>query len=215
MIPLPILGLDGAAGNAVGCLITPRGVDYAESDANQPHSQAILPMIQRLLDAQRLSPPCIRLFALGLGPGSFTGLRVAAASLSGLNASLKRPMLGVSSLRITAFQADLDDELWVIEDARGGDAYIGRYCRGQPVDEDRCLPWHEVRGLPPLPYVSLGTLPISLPGWQRLPLRLPRPKALAECILSAIPEVDVASLGWWCVPKYLRPSQAERKLVGP
>ncbi|MDD5432242.1 MAG: tRNA (adenosine(37)-N6)-threonylcarbamoyltransferase complex dimerization subunit type 1 TsaB [Candidatus Omnitrophica bacterium] len=65
-------------------------------------SAVITVSIKRVLDALGLKVEDIDYFACGLGPGSFTGMRVGLAALKGLSWSVKKPMVGVPSLDILA-----------------------------------------------------------------------------------------------------------------
>jgi tRNA threonylcarbamoyladenosine biosynthesis protein TsaB len=58
--------------------------------------------IKRLLDALDWDLGDIDYFACGLGPGSFTGLRVGVATIKGLSWATKKPILGIPTLDILA-----------------------------------------------------------------------------------------------------------------
>ncbi|GMQ99623.1 MAG: hypothetical protein BMS9Abin18_0443 [Zetaproteobacteria bacterium] len=207
-----ILSLDAAFGPACACLIRQDARQfYVSSQSNKPHSQTILPMLETLLAEAELNWKDVQLLGLGIGPGSFTGLRVAAATMTGINADLRLPMLGFSSLAITARQSSVREPMWVIEDARAGSAWLGRYQEGMPLEEDRSQPWDEVRCIPADTYLTQTPTTVDLPGWEQLPLELPRCKALA--ILTCQQASKVANpdiLSRFASPAYLSPSQAER-----
>lgn len=75
----------------------------------------------------------IEAFAISIGPGSFTGLRIGLAFLKGFGIVHDRPVVPVSSLRIlAATRSSLidekgDDLLLPVFDARGKDVYAGLY----------------------------------------------------------------------------------------
>lgn len=58
--------------------------------------------IKRVLDALGWRVSDIDYFACGLGPGSFTGVRVGLAAIKGMSWALNKPMIGISSLDILA-----------------------------------------------------------------------------------------------------------------
>lgn len=58
--------------------------------------------IKRVLDASGLRADDIDYFACGLGPGSFTGIRVGLAAIKGMSWALKKPVIGISTLDILA-----------------------------------------------------------------------------------------------------------------
>jgi len=207
-----ILSLDAAFGPACACLIRQdAGRFYASSQSDKPHSQAILPMLEALLTEAELNWNDVQLLGIGIGPGSFTGLRVAAATMAGINASLRLPMLEFSSLAITARQSSAREPVWVIEDARADSVWLGHYLEGMPLEKDQNQPWDEVRCMPVDTYLTQTPTMVDLPGWKHLPLELPRCKALAILTCQqASKVVNPDALPRFTNPAYLSPSQAER-----
>ncbi len=63
------------------------------------------PAIERTLRALDLAPEDIDYFACGVGPGSFTGLRIGVAAIKGLAWSLRKPVAAVASLDVIARNA--------------------------------------------------------------------------------------------------------------
>ena len=63
------------------------------------HAKSILPMIEAQLTASGLKRNEIELLAFGHGPGSFTGLRIAASVIQGLAFALKKPVVAISTLQ--------------------------------------------------------------------------------------------------------------------
>lgn len=71
-------------------------------DLGKVQSSLLVPTIKRVLDALGWSIGDIDYFACGLGPGSFTGVRVGVATIKGFAWSLNKPVLGISTLDILA-----------------------------------------------------------------------------------------------------------------
>lgn len=71
------------------------------------HSETLLPMIESLLRFHRLSVDEIDLFAASAGPGSFTGVRIGAATIKGLAFDTQKPCIGVSTLEALAENLNL------------------------------------------------------------------------------------------------------------
>jgi tRNA threonylcarbamoyladenosine biosynthesis protein TsaB len=69
------------------------------------HTELLLPTIKRALRRVKLSLSEIDYFAVGLGPGSFTGLRIGLATVKGFAMSLKRPAVGLATLDTIALNA--------------------------------------------------------------------------------------------------------------
>ena len=137
-------------------------------------------------------------------------LLLASATFAGINASLKLPVLALPSLGITALQSGSDKDIYVIEDARSGDAYLGHYRQGKAIIEDRCISWDEVSAMPPASFIALENPASEMAGCQRLQPELGRPQALAEAVKIYIESCGPATLPKYVMPNYIRVSQAER-----
>ncbi|AKL93849.1 tRNA threonylcarbamoyladenosine biosynthesis protein TsaB [Clostridium aceticum] len=67
------------------------------------HSEKLMPMIEEILKSCEVSPKDIDVFAVALGPGSFTGLRIGLATIKAMAQALDKPVAGVSTLEGLAF----------------------------------------------------------------------------------------------------------------
>ncbi len=61
-------------------------------------SSLLIPTIKRALASVRMKPADIDCFACGLGPGSFTGIRVGMSAVKGLAWPLEKPVVGIPTL---------------------------------------------------------------------------------------------------------------------
>jgi tRNA threonylcarbamoyladenosine biosynthesis protein TsaB len=97
-------------------------------------SAALLPAIRALLDAAGLALRDLDAIAFGHGPGAFTGLRTACAVAQGLAVGADRPLLALDTLAALAEsarqQGETADAVWSVLDARMGEVYAARWCRG-------------------------------------------------------------------------------------
>lgn len=95
-----ILAIDGASTDLSVSLGTPEGTPVAEVawTSAQRQSAELLPRILDLLAEADLRIGDVTAIAVGTGPGSFTGLRVAMALGKGLALGLGRPIVGLPSL---------------------------------------------------------------------------------------------------------------------
>ncbi len=95
------------------------------------HSAELPQALVDLLTAEGLAIPDLDGYAVGLGPGSFTGLRIGLATWKGLAYANRRPIAGGSSLAAMALAAAPDAEdgavLVPLLDARKGEVYAGFY----------------------------------------------------------------------------------------
>ncbi|RMG90838.1 MAG: tRNA (adenosine(37)-N6)-threonylcarbamoyltransferase complex dimerization subunit type 1 TsaB [Zetaproteobacteria bacterium] len=172
-----------------------------------------MPALESLLHDANMAWDDLELLVLVAGPGSFTGLRIAAATMAGLNSRLRLPVLQLSSLAVTARQTGLE-EILVCEDARAGECYVGRYRLGRPLEEDHCMPWHRFLERVPERFASRSEPPVVMRGWQRVPLKHGRGQAMLDVALDRLAEIsDWASLGIYPQPRYLQASQAERHAI--
>ena len=95
-----ILAIDGASTDLSIALAAADG-DPIAADAwtsAQRQSAELLPRVLDLLGSSDRSLQDLAAVAVGTGPGSFTGLRVAMALAKGLALALQRPIVGVPSL---------------------------------------------------------------------------------------------------------------------
>jgi tRNA threonylcarbamoyladenosine biosynthesis protein TsaB len=97
------------------------------------HSVRLPGALQDLLVAADRRLPDIEGYAIGVGPGSFTGLRIGLATWKGLAYANRRPLAGVSSLAAMALAAADDAApgtiLVPLLDAKKGEVYAGFYRR--------------------------------------------------------------------------------------
>jgi len=70
--------------------------------APRAHLTRLLPAIDSLMQDSAIDPADIGHIAVGVGPGSFTGLRIAISTARGLAHALERPLIGVSTLDVLA-----------------------------------------------------------------------------------------------------------------
>lgn len=117
----------------------------------QQHANLILPMCKQLLDEAGISFKQIDAIAFGRGPGSFTGVRIAAGVTQGLAFAHELPVLPVSSLQALAQTAyvtyDAKNVLACI-DARMGEMYWSAYqCSSElmsPIIKEEVIAPHKI-----------------------------------------------------------------------
>ena len=92
------------------------------------HSQTLLPMIDSVLKSSDTDVSEIDAIAVSSGPGSFTGLRIGAATAKGLGMALGKPLIAVPTLDMTAYNIFKSHALICpIMDARRNQVYTGFY----------------------------------------------------------------------------------------
>jgi tRNA threonylcarbamoyladenosine biosynthesis protein TsaB len=86
----------------------------------------LTPTIKRILDALGWQVKDIDYLACGIGPGSFTGIRLGLSAIKGISWSLGKPVIGISSLDILAKNMFFDKRpLVAVVDAKRNLVYCG------------------------------------------------------------------------------------------
>lgn len=91
----------------------------------QPHSERLLPAVDALLRGVGASLADVDGFAVSIGPGSFTGLRIGIATVKGLAFGSGRPVAAVPTLEALALGGcDGSAPVAALLDARRGEVYV-------------------------------------------------------------------------------------------
>jgi tRNA threonylcarbamoyladenosine biosynthesis protein TsaB len=93
-------------------------------------SVVVLPAVELVLRSSGLTASDVEGFAVTVGPGSFTGVRVGLGTVQGLALGSGRPCLGVSTLDVLAAAvAGEADSIVALVDAFRDEVFVGRYDR--------------------------------------------------------------------------------------
>lgn len=113
------------------------------------HAELILPMIDSLLEEHHLALGDLDAFAVSIGPGAFTGVRLSLSVVQGLAYALQKPVIPLSTLEILAYgaasqaftkNAELESvKVAVAMDARMDEVYWGCF----HVSQDTITPLQE------------------------------------------------------------------------
>jgi tRNA threonylcarbamoyladenosine biosynthesis protein TsaB len=129
-----VLGFDTATpSTTVGLRLSDGSVLQARDDPapgeHPGHATRLLAMTGELLAGAGVEWRALERIAVGVGPGTFTGLRVGIATARGLAQSLSVELVGVSSLRALAQAAAEDGHAAVLAalDARRGEVFAAAY----------------------------------------------------------------------------------------
>jgi tRNA threonylcarbamoyl adenosine modification protein YeaZ len=101
-------------------------------DQAEGHAERLLPLIEQLCQSVQIERHQLERIAVGLGPGSFTGLRVGIALAQGLALGLSIPVVGVPSLAALSWEGQRrcqEDWVGAVLDARRGELFFAIYDR--------------------------------------------------------------------------------------
>jgi tRNA threonylcarbamoyladenosine biosynthesis protein TsaB len=175
-----------------------------ELTANE-HTKLILPMIDSLMSDAGLKPQQLDALAFGRGPGSFTGVRIAAGVIQGIAFGADLPVVPVSTLAAIAqdffdnnskAKLSTSNVAFAAMDARMGEIYWGVYQRDEQgfaklIGKESVTPAADVE-FPDMTGVGVGS------GWgvykQELMLRLAG--RVSYCEIDLLPRAaEIACLG--------------------
>ncbi len=229
---MKILAIDSSGLTASAAVATEEAV-LAEYTTNykKTHSQTLLPMIDEIIRMTETDLATIDAIAVSAGPGSFTGLRIGAATAKGLGQALKKPLIAVPTTEMLAWNlCGTGGVICPLMDARRSQVYTGLYRWNRESAAMDCLtaqcavPVEEViagvnRRGEPVTYLGDGVdayrevlekmtaVPFFL-----APLHLGKQRAasLAACAFGYAAKGGLQTAAEF-VPVYLRKSQAERE----
>jgi tRNA threonylcarbamoyladenosine biosynthesis protein TsaB len=137
-----ILALD--ASTPVTTVALARGNDrevLAEvSTTGRGASETLLPAIQAALDLAGEAPDSVELVLAGVGPGTFTGIRIAAATARALSAGTGMALARNSTLDALAAPAlSCSSDVLAVLDARRGQVFARRFSGTGPTTDIYCV----------------------------------------------------------------------------
>ena len=136
-----ILGID-ASGHTASTALLEDGVVLAEYSLNigLTHSQTLLPMVAEIFSRTGKKVTELSAIAVSAGPGSFTGLRIGAATAKGIALPYAIPLVSVSTLEALAANAsDRESIVHPIMDARRQQVYTGAFRNGKLLGEEEAI----------------------------------------------------------------------------
>lgn len=175
-----------------------RFVSYLEK-AGMKHSTLLLPEIDRTLQQAKVTLAELDYFAVVIGAGSFTGIRIGVSTVKALAKSAKKPAVAVTSFDTMAYNK-VEEKVLAVIDAKHGHYYAAGYDNGA-VD------------LPPA-YVSESEL-LSLSAGRKVlsvePLQVDSEivSPVEGLYAAAMKKADLCAPAKDLIPLYVRKSQAE------
>lgn len=130
-------------------------------DVRIAHAERLMPSIEWLLKTTQVSIKDIDAFAVSIGPGSFTGLRIGLSTAKGFSYAARRPLVPV--LTLDAFARTLPYCAYMIcpmLDARRNEVYAALY----KWQDDRCLKIMPESAISPVELLKLIQEPVVFMG---------------------------------------------------
>ena len=224
-LALETSGPRGSVAVAAGSLVLARAV----LDSQFSHAADLIPRISATLDEAGVGTGDLVGVVVGGGPGSFTGVRVAAATGKGIAHALDLPMWVFSSLEAGAVAERVPaapDFRYVLFDARGDRVYAACYRVGADAVEERVAPHATRIGalvasdiLPLADFVGDGAVRheelLRMQGHRVLPppAGVPTADGLLHLLALRPGSAPVGRADRW-EPDYVKGSSAERARVG-
>lgn len=213
------LFLDASASyGAVGLMLDGEVIFNKNTGPARTHSETLLPIAVEALGEDGIRG--VDLIACSVGPGSFTGVRIAVSLAKGLAAPHDIPCVGLSSLEVLAYPyADFDGTVCAMLDARRGNVYNALFEGGKRTRPDRLISLEELAvelRATEKPVMLTGDAALDAAGLfdkEKVHIGAGVPDggagaALGELIFNNLKKDYSARL---LRPEYLRPSQAERE----
>lgn len=127
---MKLLAIDTSSTACSVALLLPEEIKSIHQIAPLQQAQLILGLIDEILQSASLRLDQLDALAFGCGPGSFTGVRIAASVIQGLSFAVGLPIIRISSLAALAQSAYQDlgwENILVGVDARIQEVYWGAY----------------------------------------------------------------------------------------
>jgi tRNA threonylcarbamoyladenosine biosynthesis protein TsaB len=133
---MTVLGFDTATPDTVVALaVDGQGaleLRHAPAPRGRPgHASQLLPLADALLERAGLRFADVERIGVGVGPGTFTGLRIGVATARALAQGTGAELAAVSTLQALAVAAEHDGPVLAVLDARRGEAFAAAYADGE------------------------------------------------------------------------------------
>lgn len=125
-----VLALDSSAASCSVAVMRGAKLLAEETQLSEAggHTRQLMPLVHKVLDQARLGLSEIKLLAVTVGPGTFTGLRVGLATAQGLALAIGQALVGISTLEALATQAlPFEGLICALLDARRDEVYAACY----------------------------------------------------------------------------------------
>ncbi|MFV0556843.1 MAG: tRNA (adenosine(37)-N6)-threonylcarbamoyltransferase complex dimerization subunit type 1 TsaB [Lactovum sp.] len=137
---MKVLAFDSSAiATSVAVLSEGKLLGEVTLNSSMNHSVTLMPTIDYLITQLGLSSKELDRIVVSQGPGSYTGLRIAVTTAKTLAYTLKKELVGLSSLQAIALRVPKEEYVVSLMNARRGMVYAGLYKNGENILADRYI----------------------------------------------------------------------------
>ena len=214
----------------VAVAIDGRAASEVSTVSNRTHSLHLMGMVRDALELAEVGLKEIDGFAVTIGPGSFTGLRIGISTAKGLAFAAGKPCVGVSSLEALASAClPWPERICVLMDARKGEVYTAVYQesdgRLERIGDERVLAPEAILRTIASPHLFVGeAVPLyekqirAVAGqnarWAPRDRRFPKASTVAWLALDRLAGATADGVEL-LAPRYIRQSDAELSIRAP
>ncbi len=177
------LAIDTANENiAIALLNGSQVLSEINQEMSRGQGEALIPMIQEMLNKAGIKPIDVRQLAVTLGPGSFTGVRIGMATARGMALALNIPLFGTTTLEAAALQTT--GKVLSVLDTKRGDFYTQLFQDGEPLEDPAIRSVEQIKMLTDVSLV--GSSAQSLAEETGFPIQNPPLSPAVAVALSAL-----------------------------
>lgn len=196
-----ILAIETSAKVASAAVIRDGNVlDTLCADETRKHAETLIDTVDALMKRCGMTLADMDAFAVDVGPGSFTGVRIGVTTANAFAFALHKPILSVSSLdALKTACGPFSGTLCTLVDAGNGNAYYAVYRDGETVHAADTASLGEILASLPQDTLFAGDVPSVC-----------KESAFPDAVSVGLAACRLDDTGDEARPLYLRPSQAER-----
>lgn len=202
---MKLLAIETTAPVATVALWRDGEVTLYSADDTKKHAETVLPLVERLLAETGETLSAMDYFAVDIGPGSFTGVRIGVCIANAFGYAMQKPVIGCNALEtLREALRGVSEPVCTMIDARNGNAYAALYEGENVLLEPKAVVVAEYLDRLPGIVRFAGDVP-GLAQSDPASARYPDAGALARLAARRTERAQERAL-----PLYLRASQAER-----
>ena len=202
---MKLLAIETTAPVATVALWRDGEVTRYSADDTKKHAETVLPLVERLLAETGETLSAVDYFAVDIGPGSFTGVRIGVCIANAFGYAMQKPVIGCNALEtLREALRGVSEPVCTMIDARNGNAYAALYEGENVLLEPKAVVVAEYLERLPGIVRFAGDVP-GLAQSDPASARYPDAGALARLAARRTERAQERAL-----PLYLRASQAER-----